>query len=217
MEPRPFRRGNLLICLASSVCHRYASMEPRPFRRGNLSSGLLVAQDRRASMEPRPFRRGNILRAAEYCKYQRCFNGATSFQTWKPRDLYRKVRIRLAASMEPRPFRRGNPEKSHLGLNPKLRFNGATSFQTWKLSRAACHPLLLVKRLQWSHVLSDVETSRIDYFVKMDVRASMEPRPFRRGNHQAQALSPRRSRALQWSHVLSDVETVYRAGHSIAT
>ena len=47
--------------------------------------------------------------------------------------------------------------------------------------------------LQWSHVLSDVETHGIDDDKLL------------------------KGIWLQWSHVLSDVETVYRAGHSIAT
>src|SRR2546422_214637 len=103
-------------------------------------------------MEPRPFRRGN----AAPCSVSRLtttrFNGATSFQTWKRAEHIEKIHGTDAASMEPRPFRRGN-------AIPRV----------WKLN--ALNPL------QWSHVLSDVETPRgLRLAVPLHL-ASMEPRP----------------------------------------
>ena len=61
------------------------------------------------------------------------FNGATSFQTWKRRNVVKPGR-RSQASMGPRLFRRGN--------------------DAWKKCRKAYAPL------QWGHVFSDVETCK---------------------------------------------------------
>src|ERR1043166_6025493 len=85
-----------------------------------------------ASMEPRPHERGNYYGKDEEQAVQKCFNGATSSRTWKRR----------------RPPRKGAAKQC---------FNGATSSRTWKLSRC---PLDLQRRfgLQWSHVLTNVET-----------------------------------------------------------
>ena len=84
-------------------------MGPRLFRRGNY---FIVRQHHGfmldASMGPRLFRRGNRISACPSGRAENSFNGATSFQTWKP-----------------------VPEWSFQGQ--KIRFNGATSFQTWKL------------------------------------------------------------------------------------
>src|SRR5712691_6329906 len=60
-------------------------------------------------------------------------------------------------------------------------FYGATSFQTWKqldMRRSVKN----VWQLQWSHVLSDVETLIRPTHRAIHIAASMEPRPFRRGN-----------------------------------
>ena len=84
-----------------------------------------------ASMGPRLFRRGNTRPRFFPSGSRRCFNGATSFQTWK------WVRV----------------ERGELLMS---RFNGATSFQTWKFNP----PLVMVNHsvsLQWGHVFSDVE------------------------------------------------------------
>ena len=84
-----------------------------------------------------------------------CFNGATSSRTWKQLHPAKK-RFAVFASMEPRPHERGN-------------------------ERAKCaarfHQLL-----QWSHVLTNVETSSA-----WAARAA--------------------NNSLQWSHVLTNVET----------
>ena len=162
-------------------------------------------------MEPRPLRRGNSYALLCRRRGQHGFNGATSIQTWKPSQTFRRVPSRLS-SMEPHPFRRGN-RTGAISVYQHVRFNGATSFQTWK--HAPCRRYSRSRRsfneatsfqtwklavdsseqsrtvLQWSHVLSDVETNTACHRT-LPERASMEPRPFRRGN----ARSVRRSDAL---------------------
>jgi len=86
----------------------------------------------------------------------KCFNGATSFQTWEFNSGWVTRGPKCAASMGPRLFRRGNI-KEEIGrrrsttasMGPRLfrrgnligdgvqdmitaSFNGATSFQTWE-------------------------------------------------------------------------------------
>ena len=84
-----------------------------------------------ASMGPRLFRRGNAFSVPPAPPPSLCFNGATSFQTWKY------------------PFRHQYPP-----LPPC--FNGATSFQTWKWVTSWAKDFFSVS-LQWGHVFSDVE------------------------------------------------------------
>ncbi len=67
-----------------------------------------------------------------------------------------KNRSLCDASMEPRPFERGNK---------------ATSREEWEQ-----------QQLQWSHVLSNVETYLRSVRASSPSGASMEPRPFERGN-----------------------------------
>ena len=70
------------------------------------------------------------------------FNGATSFQTWKfGLGTYPYLWV-MPASMGPRLFRRGN--FFHRGFSESWYrcFNGATSFQTWKLGDVIMiHPI----------------------------------------------------------------------------
>src|ERR1043166_4525954 len=85
--------------------------------------------------------------------------------------------------------------------------------------------------LQWSHVLTNVETRQHRYWYLRPDDASMEPRPHERGNYYGKdeeqavqkcfngATSSRtwkllrqgrgagRTEVLQWSHVLTNVET----------
>src|SRR6266852_5628915 len=88
--------------------------------------------------------------------------------------------------MEPRPFRRGN------GLLGPVHPVTAEALQ-WshvlsdvETRRPSTRHAPRTAMLQWSHVLSDVETCpnadrRPDRSVGVEL-ASMEPRPFRRGN-----------------------------------
>src|SRR5208283_2152166 len=108
------------------------------------------------SMGPRLFRRGNRVHRNNQVRPFPCFNGATSFQTWK-RALCNSLPIRNPkASMGPRLFRRGNGCGSLCVSLRACGFNGATSFQTWKPEK---HKELWDKvlQLQWGHVFSDVE------------------------------------------------------------
>src|SRR2546423_5996620 len=95
------------------------------------------------------------------------------------------------ASMEPRPHERGNPGRGRALTRSSSSFNGATSSRTWK-------PLAVeqarenLEELQWSHVLTNVETCHT-YF-----------------GHRTCLLS------LQWSHVLTNVETARIVAMSIA-
>jgi len=74
---------------------------------------VVEVAERDASMGPRLFRRGNLFGDGLFCAEASCFNGATSFQTWK-RD------------------------KSHRHpTDQQVSFNGATSFQTWKRNQCA--------------------------------------------------------------------------------
>ncbi len=59
--------------------------------------------------------------------------------------------------------------------------------------------------LQWSHVLSNVESSSGTSRERRDLGASMEPRSFERGEDYLRLLI-RLPTTLQWSHVLSNVE-----------
>src|SRR5436190_1143528 len=107
-------------------------------------------------MEPRPFRRGNH-------SFQ---SGLISTQV---------------ASMEPRPFRRGNSYAlSSLRTVPYLlQWSHVPSDVETSLAPSTFSS---VCALQWSHVPSDVETILTSRKPSSHTTASMEPRPFRRGN-----------------------------------
>ncbi len=107
MGPRLFRRGNYAPETREGIRLR-ASMGPRLFRRGNLKTHPSSLPRNKASMGPRLFRRGNDFSRCIAWTWIACFNGATSFQTWKFRN-----------------------RRSGCSRFPPC-FNGATSFQTWK-------------------------------------------------------------------------------------
>src|SRR5712691_1030392 len=127
-------------------------------------------------MEPRPFRRGNRPCRSLDCFAGHRFNGATSFQTWKPRRLPKPKRPAWLLQW------------SHV----------LSDVETAPLPEAG---LFCNTPLQWSHVLSDVETIGLRPTSFPPLPASMEPRPFRRGNDHARALSRADQYRLQWSHV----------------
>jgi len=64
----------------------------------------------------------------------------------------------------------------------------------------------LTPRLQWSHVLPNVETHALEGVIEVPHVASMEPRPSERGNLSG-GHEPDNTETLQWSHVLPNVET----------
>ena len=67
-------------------------------------------------------------------------------------------------------------------------------------------------RLQWSHVLTNVERTEAAALIASETLASMEPRPHERGKAELIQL-PASIKKLQWSHVLTNVE---RSGNSKA-
>jgi len=228
-------------------------MGPRLFRRGDETAQAKRRADSFASMGPRLFRRGDDVRRAEarsakmlqwghvfsdvetlsslvFCLRLLCFNGATSFQTWRPSAPARAPRATDCS------------------------FNGATSFQTWRrngtggdgavwfvlqwghvfsdvetgtrpefsvglfqmlqwghvfsdVETKIVSPQALASiKLQWGHVFSDVETLHAGVRGPVRTGASMGPRLFRRGD-KLMRCCPRTPNELQWGHVFSDVET----------
>ncbi len=180
MEPRSFKRGNQpqqapaphpnprfngatffqtwkqLRAERGTSSRRMASMEPRSFKRGNLLAIKEGAGGQKASMEPRSFKRGN--------RRFSCFRTALASASMEPRSFKRgnvesgrNVQVLRCASMEPRSFKRGNPRASERGAVQRRGFNGATFFQTWKRGTRQAE-YLPQNQLQWSHVLSNVET-----------------------------------------------------------
>src|ERR1043166_9364189 len=133
-----------------------------------------------ASMEPRPHERGNSKKPATPFKKCLGVNGATSSRTWQLGSPRRGVRglHRFNGATSSRTWK---PETAYGDCSKSARFNGATSSRTWKpRSSRAISPLK--HQLQWSHVLTNVET---------DVHLS--------------PCTP--ALGLQWSHVLTNVET----------
>ncbi len=115
----------------------------------------LVA-DRRASMGPRLFRRGNSGLIAMSKSLALCFNGATSFQTWK--------------------FLTDNEfPKIPIG------FNGATSFQTWKFGIDA-GGMIPYTNASMGPRLFRRGNCLLGQVRNLLRSASMGPRLFRRGN-----------------------------------
>src|SRR5437870_5383435 len=108
--------------------------------------------------------------------------------------------------MEPRPLERGNGELIYKGRKRPYTLQWShvlSNVETRSLGVGAGGERLL----QWSHVLSNVETVQALRFGKLTVQASMEPRPLERGNNYSHTAHFRQD-MLQWSHVLSNVETI---------
>ena len=205
MEPRPHERGNIDGAKPARRLDR-ASMEPRPHERGNDSSRRIASALREASMEPRPHERGNRPRLRPARGRISSFNGATSSRTWKParasvgqanRQSFNgatssrtwkrmggacQPKVRHQASMEPRPHERGNEL-----TDAKVGSYGEASMEPRPHERGnrarSKRPKPTTTPLQWSHVLTNVETS---LFSRLSSNW----------------------RLLQWSHVLTNVETL---------
>ncbi len=208
MGPRLFRRGNENIPLKGRTGpwlqwgHVFSDVETHgTFDRLRGACG--------ASMGPRLFRRGNNWQLGIGMKPIGSFNGATSFQTWKPVgcrrgrprvdglqwghvfsdvetiSIYTSERADRLASMGPRFFRRGNAQE-----------HGATRLGL----RASMGPRLFRRG---NCPLGGNNGFRRD--------ASMGPRLFRRGNacHRKCRWNQKK---LQWGHVFSDVETAADSG-----
>src|SRR5437762_1555857 len=90
-----------------------------------------------------------------------CFNGATSSRIWK-----------LGVKRN--------------GRRKNKRFNGATSSRIWKLLPSSSDlPRFLL--LQWSHILTDMETPTRASTLTAATFASMEPHPHGYGNRRLRA------------------------------
>ena len=97
-----------------------------------------------ASMGPRLFRRGNqpATRPDRPCK--RCFNGATSFQTWKSLFLHFGIGSKGICFNGATSFQTWKLEDRPTPSEPRPRFNGATSFQTWKFHLKRCRRIAIL-------------------------------------------------------------------------
>jgi len=183
MEPRPLERGNRETEFGR-IKSIIASMEPRPLERGNPGRNLRRFLNYPASMEPRPLERGNHSLIFRLCPVQKSLQWShvlSNVETSSTGSTGLPVRV---ASMEPRPLERGNNRSIECRPRPPARFNGATSSRTWKLitlkrlrrqwPQASMEPRPLERGnsgsrrpptiglywLQWSHVLSNVETGK---------------------------------------------------------
>src|SRR5207244_3220632 len=89
--------------------------------------------------------------------------------------------VATQASMEPRPFERGNRVRSNIFPCQHKSFNGATSFRTWKL---LTDDWVLVAETCFNGAHSFRTCKLVSRFVLLYhlMKASMEPRPFERGN-----------------------------------
>src|ERR1043166_7797279 len=108
--------------------------------------------------------------------------------------------------MEPRPHERGNVESVEVAEEMAACFNGATSSRTWKPVSTGTG-ISGLTTLQWSHVLTNVETTTARPRSRPYRRASMEPRLHERGNAAITRDASAGMFLLQWSHVLTNVET----------
>ena len=155
-------------------------MGPRLFRRGNWWECWGSSSRPRCFNGATSFQTWKSRTRQPKPSTQRCFNGATSFQTWKYQGLL-SVLEALDASMGPRLFRRGNQTGGSSLSQATICFNGATSFQTWKsISSTVCNSSAKIS-LQWGHVFSDVEIGLLRTLKMV-------------------------KNLLQWGHVFSDVE-----------
>ena len=190
MEPRPFSRGDTSPSRPTDTQPRLlqwsrdlsvAETRNRPRRRVRFDLGFNGAATfqsrRRQSPKARPA--STTLR----------FNGAATFQSRRLGRLVGKA-ARGMASMEPRPFSRGDSTPSTTSCPTPFCFNGAATFQSRR--RVAAQSMSgLSSKLQWSRDLSVAETMGHLAVVLRPVLASMEPRPFSRGDMLNRSLSDR--------------------------
>src|SRR5579885_607887 len=156
-------------------------MEPRPHERGNGVSdpnAIQAAARFNGATSSRTWKRQRELSA---CENSRSFNGATSSRTWKHRKARVVKRAALFASMEPRPHERGNNDAeadsqrvtaASMEPRPHERGNFTVARLGRRLLPASMEPrphergnplgagqgVTNALGLQWSHVLTNVET-----------------------------------------------------------
>ena len=132
-----------------------------------------------ASMEPRPFSRGDkpqlILGMHEGSR----FNGAATFQSRRPVVTF-QPHLLDTASMEPRPFSRGDCCQTMRCWHTATGFNGAATIQSRRRLVDARYSEEF-DWLQWSRDHSVAETPVFGQRLPYPLSASMEPRPFSRG------------------------------------
>src|ERR1043166_4649957 len=108
-------------------------------------------------MEPRPHERGNSRKKGHNLGSACGFNGATSSRTWKPLRQVKRDLPQVWASMEPRHHEPVNPPLNPPRPWPHISLQWShvlTNVETLRvISRYTSHP-----KLQWSHVLTNVET-----------------------------------------------------------
>ena len=133
-------------------------------------------------MEPRPFDRGNTssgMVGPMTISALQWSHGLSTVETWPKPTLRTPAMPCFNGATAFRPWKRPRDRGTGAGLGC---FNGATAFRPWKLAGT-------------------------DADAAMVIHASMEPRPFDRGNQFVMDAVRRRLIKLQWSHGLSTVET----------
>src|SRR5579875_2255422 len=156
-------------------------------------------------MEPRPYGRGDAVALVANTAYNASFNGATAIRPWRHREWQemafeeaalqwshghtavettsrsrsRRVRMsRFNGATAIRPWRRSIGRR---GRRTSGGFKGATAIRPWRhyTRQGACKGRYL---LQWSHGHTAVETLVHCVAHREVLRASMEPRPYGRGD-----------------------------------
>ena len=122
----------------------------------------------RASMEPRPFSRGDILEQSSSICHLSCFNGAATFQSRRP----------------------GTRTWTWTRASSSLQWSRDLSVAE---TERGGEPPISSPRLQWSRDLSVAETCTRFNKIDFVYLASMEPRPFSRGDHGNRNRCRRRS------------------------
>ena len=134
-----------------------------------------------ASMEPHLFKRGNGHRRSRLTPNQACFNGTTSFQTWK--SPVKVWTLKMNARLQ------WNHIFSNVEISFETRFAKRFLRLQWNHIFSNVEMLsgklliwLIKNVLQWNHIFSNVEISILHNLQIKTKTASMEPHLFKRGN-----------------------------------
>ncbi len=145
--------GDYVRCYLPEMCFNGATSS-RTWKGDPWRAAFYMAEC--ASMEPRPHERGKIHTIPSHHSPDTCFNGATSSRTWKVRKR-RKGRLANFSFNGATSSRTWKGVRGGGGGIPMTSFNGATSSRTWK-GRFPCTVTANLPLLQWSHVLTNVES-----------------------------------------------------------
>ena len=167
---------------------RLASMGPRLFRRGNIDLRPLLEADKPELQWGHVFSDVEIEPCSSCTRTRPCFNGATSFQTWKSvgggvsftRSKWKLQWGHVFSDVE-------MIQRSRQRRRQNQGFNGATSFQTWKC-RNKCRRGLGFRVASMGPRLFRRGNSDDDGVPLPIFFASMGPRLFRRGNEPCSSL-----------------------------